>query len=155
MPVPTSEQIAAYESTPTRVREAIGGLSNEQLLLRPTPEEWSIAEIILHLPDSENFGYERLRRTIAEEKPALQAYPESIWAERLGYRQQDRRLALDLFEAQRRASTALIKQLPEEAWVRTGIHSERGEMTLHEVFLTYLNHGEDHLYQIEQIKKQL
>jgi hypothetical protein len=155
MPIPTHEQIAAYESAPDRIAAAIIGLSDEQLLAQPIPGEWSIHEILIHLPDSEAFGGERLRRTIAEEHPTLQAYPESIWAERLDYKKQSYHLALALFTAQRRANAALLRQLPAQTWERTGIHTERGEMSLYEIFQTYLAHAEAHLQQIEQVKKQL
>ncbi len=155
MPVPTVEQIAAYETTPAKIAETIRGLSDEQILRRPTPQEWSIHEVILHLPDSETFVYERLRRTIAEERPMLHAYSESVWAEKLDYRQQDYHLALALFTAQRLASAALLRQQPDETWQRVGIHSENGAMSLYEIFMAYLRHGQTHLQQIEQLKEQL
>jgi uncharacterized damage-inducible protein DinB len=155
MPIPSTEQIAAYESAPDRIATTIAGLSDEQLLARPIPGEWSIHEILIHLPDSEAFGGERLRRTVAEERPTLHTYPESIWAECLDYKKQDYRLALNLFTAQRHANAALVRQLPEQDWERTGIHTERGKMSLYEIFQTYVGHAEAHLQQIEQVKKQL
>ena len=121
---------------------------------RPTPDEWSIHEVILHLPDSETFVYERLRRVLAEERPTLQAFAESLWAQNLEYRRQDYRLALALFKAQRAANAALLRHLPDEAWLRMGVHTENGEMSLYDIFTTYLRHGEVHLRQIEQIKEQ-
>lgn len=155
MTVPTVEQIDAYEATATKLEASIQGLSDEQLLQRPTPEEWSIHEVILHLPDSETFVYERLRRVLAEERPTLHAFAESLWAQNLEYRLQDYRLALALFKAQREANAALLRQLSAAAWLRTGVHTENGEMSLYDIFTTYLRHGEVHLRQIEQIKEQL
>lgn len=155
MTVPTVEQIDAYEATATKLEASIKGLSDEQLLQRPTPEEWSIHEVILHLPDSETFVYERLRRVLAEERPTLHAFAESLWAQNLEYRRQDYRLALALFKAQRGANAALLRQLPAETWLRRGVHTENGEMSLYDIFTTYLRHGEVHLRQIEQIKEQL
>jgi hypothetical protein len=155
MPIPTTEQIAAYETIPAKIEVSIKGLSDKQLLQRPTPEDWSIHEVILHLPDSETFVYERLRRVLAEERPILHAFAESLWAQNLEYRRQDYRLALALFKAQREANAALLRQLPTEAWQRMGVHTENGEMSLYDIFTTYLRHGEVHFRQIEQIKEQL
>ncbi len=155
MPVPIPEQINAYETTPARIGAAIEGLSETQMLHSPKHGEWSIHEIILHLPDSEIFAYERIRRTIAEEKPLLQVYPEEMWAQRLFYQKQDYHLALKLFTLQRRTTAALLRMLPPEVWKRTGVHPENGEMDLYALFILYLNHGNGHLSQIEHMKQYL
>jgi hypothetical protein len=153
--VPTSAQIDAYESAAGRIAAAIEGLSEEQLLYSPAPGEWSIHEVLVHLPDSEVFVYERVRRILAEDHPTLQAFSEEVWARNLGYRNQDARLALDLFRAIRCSNAALLRTVPASAWERTGMHSERGEMSLYDVFAMYLDHGETHLKQIEQVKRSM
>jgi uncharacterized damage-inducible protein DinB len=153
MPIPTPTQIDAFESAPSRIVAAIEGLSDNDLLFQPNSDSWSIHEVIQHLADSETFGYERIRRIIAEEKPTLQAFPEAIWAEQLWYRTQNIHLALDLFRVQRFATAALLRILPDTTWARTGTHTERGEMSAYDIFVTFLSHAEAHLEQIEQIKQ--
>ena len=155
MPVPTIEQINLYEETPSLVISVIEGLSEPQLHQSPAPGEWSIHEIVIHLGDSETFGYERLRKTLAEDKPALQVYNEDAWARNLSYHQQERHLALALFFAQRRSTAALLRLLPSEAWERTAMHPERGEISLYDIFTIYLEHGTLHLAQIEHVKQSL
>lgn len=155
MPVPTPEQLAAYESAPGQIAAAIEGLSKEQLMQTPAPGEWSIHEVLIHLPDSEIFGYERVRKVLAEDMPTLYAYDEEVWARNLLYRAQDRRAALELFRALRHSTAALLRMLPAEAWERRGMHTERGEVSLYDVFHLYLSHGAIHLRQIEQIKQSL
>ena len=149
---PTIEQINAFESVPSLIISALTGLSESQMHAVPVPGEWSIHEVVIHLGDSETFGFERLRKTIAEEKPALQVYDEDAWARNLSYQRQERHYALALFSAQRRSTAALLRMLPLEAWQRTAIHPERGEITLYDIFIIYLEHGEIHLAQIEQLK---
>jgi len=155
MTVPTLAQIAAYESAPAHIAAAIEGLNSEQLRYKPVPDEWSIHEVVVHLPDSEIFMYERMRRIIAEDHPTLQAFSEVIWASNLGYHSQDARLAIDLFRAMRLSNAALLRALPASAWERTGNHTERGEISLSDVFTTFLVHAEAHLRQIEQLKQSL
>lgn len=152
---PTIEQINAFESVPSLVISALAGLSESQMHAVPAPGEWSIHEVVIHLGDSETFGFERLRKTIAEEKPALQVYDEDAWARNLSYQRQERHLALALFSAQRRSTAALLHMLPSEAWKRTAIHPERGEISLYDIFTIYLEHGKIHLAQIEHIKQAL
>lgn len=155
MPVPTSEQIQEYESTPDQIATAIEGLSEEQLQQRPAADEWSIREVLVHLGDSEIFVYERIHRILADDNPVLQAFDEEAWAKNLNYRAQNPHLALNLFRALRQSNAALLRTLPAQAWERTGRHTERGDMSLYDVFTTYLRHGNIHLGQIEEIKKTL
>ena len=153
MPVPTFEQIDAYEAAPAQIASATSGLSEQQLLHVPAPGEWSIHEVLVHLPDSEIFGFERMRRIIAEHKPVLHAYDEELWGRNLAYRTQDPMRALDLFKALRRSNAALLRLLSPDVWERKGIHTERGEMSLYDIFHVYLEHGNIHLKQIEQVKR--
>ena len=150
--IPTIEQINTFESVPSLIISALTDLSESQMHVVPVSGEWSIHEVVIHLGDSETFGFERLRKTIAEEKPVLQVYDEDAWAKNLSYQRQERHYALALFSAQRRSTAALLRMLPPEAWQRTAIHPDRGEITLYDIFITYLEHGEIHLAQIEQLK---
>jgi len=155
MPAPTTDQINAFESVPSFVISALTGLSESQMHAIPTSGEWSIHEVVIHLGDSETFGFERLRKTIAEHKPTLQVYDEDAWARNLSYQRQERHYALALFSAQRRSTAALLRMLPPEVWERTALHPERGEISLYDIFTIYLEHGEIHLAQIEHIKQSL
>lgn len=155
MPIPTSDQFHAYATIHERITAAIAGLASAQLQALPVEGEWSIQQILIHLPDSEAVGYERIRRIIAEEQPTLQPYDEDAWARNLHYQQQDPLLALELFKLLRQSSAALLHQLPTATWERTGLHIENGPMSLYTVFQTYLNHGEVHLQQIESVKQRL
>ena len=152
---PTIEQINAFESVPSLVISALADLSESQMHYVPSPGEWSIHEVVIHLGDSETFGFERLRKTIAEDKPTLQVYDEDAWARNLSYPRQERHFALALFSAQRRSTAALLRMLPPEAWKRTAMHPERGEISLYDIFTIYLEHGAIHLAQIEQLKRSL
>lgn len=152
---PTIEQINAFESVPSLVIAALAEVSESQMHDVPSAGEWSIHDVIIHLGDSETFGFERLRKTIAEDKPTLQVYDEDAWARNLSYQRQERHFALALFSAQRRSTASLLRMLPPEIWKRTAIHPERGEISLYDIFIIYLEHGSIHLAQIEQIKRSL
>ena len=155
MASPTPEQLAAYETTPSLITATIEGLSDAHLRYSPALDEWSIQEVLIHLPDSEAVGFTRLRKTIAEDNPTLPIYDEAAWAKNLVYTSQDHQLALQLFALMRHSSAALLRSIPVEAWERTAIHPERGTVTLYDIFTIYLEHGRIHLEQIETLKKAL
>ena len=155
MPAASIEQINAFEGVPSRIISIVEGLNESQMHAVPARGEWSIHEVVIHLGDIETFGFERLRKTIAEDKPTLQVYNEDAWARNLSYQRQERHLAFALFSSQRRSTAALLRMLPAETWERTAMHPERGEISLYDIFTIYLEHGEIHLAQIEQIKQSL
>lgn len=153
MPVPTLKQLDEYEKAPYRIAASIDGLTESQLHAIPSEGEWNIHEVVIHMADSETFGYERLRKTIAEEQPTLEIYDEATWAKNLAYSTQARDRALDLFKAQRRSTAALLRTLSPQQWERTAMHPERGQMSLYDIFLLYLEHGQVHLAQIERLSE--
>ncbi len=51
MPVPTPEQIHAFEAAPSQVATAITGLNAKQMQFSPANGEWSIHEVVVHLAD--------------------------------------------------------------------------------------------------------
>jgi hypothetical protein len=155
MAVATPEQINAYEDVPSRLVAALEDLNEGQMQYVPAIGEWSIHEIVIHLADSEVVGHMRIRKTIAEAGSTLPIYDEETWAGKLSYRLQDQSLAIELFRALRSSTASLLRALPAETWQRTSLHPERGEMSLYDVFVLYLEHGEIHLQQIERIKQTL
>ena len=53
------------------LREAVAGMSQEQLIARPIPGKWSTLEVICHLADFEIVYADRIKRVIAENEPIL------------------------------------------------------------------------------------
>jgi hypothetical protein len=153
MPIATPEQLARYNAAPSQVLAALEGLDETQLHHRPAEDEWSIHEIVIHLADSEVMGYERLRKTLAEEDATLTVYDEAQWAQKLSYQTQDRELAISLFRTLRASTSALFRFLPATAWELTSNHPERGKISVYDLFNIYLDHGEIHLQQIAHIKQ--
>jgi hypothetical protein len=58
--------------------------------------------------------------------------------------------------ARRRDTNAsLLDTVSEDAWQRIGIHEKNGEVTLYDLFTTYLEHAQTHLQQIQTLKKAM
>ena len=155
MPVPTKEQLQEYETVCARFSVAIEGLTEEQFHYKPNENDWSVHDIIIHMGDSETGGFWRIRKTLAEENIILPVYDQEAWQKHLAYEKQDRTLALNLFTALRTSTAALLRSLLDEAWEKTSTHPERGKMTLYDIFLLYLEHGQAHLDQINSLKQSL
>jgi hypothetical protein len=116
------------------------------------PGKWTIRQLMCHLADSELVGAERFRRVIAEKDAILQGYDQEAWAANLDYHRRKFSQALETFRNIRGENYELLKSLPEEAFARTGQHSERGPVTLRDLLQTYAEHAEGHARQIKEAR---
>jgi hypothetical protein len=119
----------------------------------PGPDKWSLRQIVCHLADSEMVGRDRFCRVAAEDNAVLHSYNEKAWAENLDYRKRKFSQALETFRRTRGENFELLKGLPEEAFARTGTHSERGPMTLKDLLQMYAEHAEGHARQIRDTRE--
>src|SRR5262249_57588711 len=125
-----AQLIDAYLASLPQLRRAVADLSPEQLQARPVPGKWSTIEVVCHLVDSEQAWCHRMKRVIAEERPLLIGYDESRFTAALDYHKHDVNAELTLLESMRYQMAAILRGVPDASWVRTGVHSERGLITL-------------------------
>jgi len=154
MPGP-SALIEAYLEGPVKLRRAVADLTSEQLLTRPVPGRWSTLEVVCHLVDSEQAWCHRMKRVIAEGKPLLIGYDESRFAAALAYHDRDLEEELSLLEGMRQQMARILRTLPEAAWSYSGVHSERGLMTLEDLLRAEGEHIPHHLGFIIEKRKAL
>ena len=148
----TAQVLERYISAYPKVKEVVDKLSEEEINFIPSSNKWSIRQILHHLCDTEMMAMTRVFRILTEENPPLQAYDQNKWAVELGYDKLDPQVAILTFGLLRQRMYQLYMTLPDSAWQRKGIHSERGEITILDILKTYAKHGEAHL---EQINKNL
>jgi hypothetical protein len=130
------------------VAVSITGAAGAELDFAPEPGKWSIRQIVAHLSDAEIVGAMRLRRVIAEDQPKLEAFDQDAWTSNLDYARRKTSQALETFRRIRAENYELLKEVPEAAFARTGIHSERGPLTLKQLLLGYAEHAENHAAQL-------
>jgi hypothetical protein len=137
------------------LREAVAGMTPEQWSARPVAGRWSTLEVVCHLVDSEQAWCHRMKRVIAEDRPLLIGYDESRFASALAYQGRDMAGELDLFDRQRRQMAAVLRGLPEDAWSRVGVHSERGLETLEEMVGIEAEHVFHHVRHVRDKRRAL
>ncbi|MEW6737287.1 MAG: DinB family protein [Acidobacteriota bacterium] len=149
------ELMEKYRTGPGKLERSIDGLSESELEFKPDPNKWSIREIVIHLCDSEIVGAYRIRSVLAEEGAFFTSYNQDKWAANLNYNKRNLNNALELFRLMRKSTGELFEDLCEEDWQRTGVHEERGRMTLLDLLELYAEHSENHVAQIRKIRLQL
>lgn len=147
--------IDQYAAGANLLVEGIAGLSDAQLKAFPVPGTWSIQQIVLHMLDADLIGSERMKRVVAEDNPPLVAFDETAFAKRLCYDKIDARIAADVFAKNRQMTTELLRNLPPEAFSRTGMHSERGPLSLAEIVALMVDHLAHHMNFLRDKRKMV
>jgi uncharacterized damage-inducible protein DinB len=144
-----------YANDADNLSKSIVGLTREDLLAFPVPGTWSIQQIVLHLADSDLILADRMKRVIAEDNPPLIGFSETKYAARLHYEDQDATIAADIFAKNRRLMSSLLRRLPESDFQRTGMHNERGRLTLTDLVKNAAEHLPHHLKFIHDKRRLL
>jgi uncharacterized damage-inducible protein DinB len=147
---PPAELIAAYEAGIDELRNAVSGMSSDELTARPIAGRWSTLEVVCHLADCEQFLADRMKRTIAMDRPLLMGADGFRYPEALGYQRHDVEEELALVEITRRQMARCLCLAAPTAWDRTAVHSEFGLMTLRQLVAHAVNHMRHHLAFVEE-----
>ena len=150
-----SQLIDEYAKGGTDLRIAVRGLSREDLIAYPVPGTWSIQEIVLHLMDSELILSDRMKRVIAEENPTLTAFNETLFARNLHYLDQSAEDAITIIDLNRQNFSRVLTRLPDSAFDRIGMHTERGSMKLLDLLEGANKHLKHHLNFVVDKREKL
>ena len=138
-------------STASRLRGLVEGRSRAQLAFKPSPERWSVVEILAHLADAEVVGAWRIRSVLAGNGTALQPYDQDRWAATFRYAASEPSVSLDLFQAARASTLSLLGRVDPALHDNFGMHGERGKETVTEIARLYAGHDRNHLAQVERL----
>jgi uncharacterized damage-inducible protein DinB len=124
---------------------SVAGLTPAHASARTGPGEWSIAELVAHLLDSDLVIADRMKRVIAEEDPVLQAFDENAWIHRLDSQAMPVEEAVSLFSSHRDWMTRVLRNCTEADFALSGTHSESGRKTLADLLVGAVSHLDHHL----------
>lgn len=143
------EKIELYGSGFDMLVHVLKDIPREMWKFKPSPTDWSIHEVIIHLADSEANAALRARKLIVEPGGTLMGYDQEQWAITLDYSEQDLEDALDVVRLARKTTYALLKKQPEEVFDHLVIHPEYNEPYTFENWLNiYSAHIPGHIEQI-------
>ncbi len=147
--------IAELEALPSKICDAVLGLTDEQLDTPYRPEGWTLRQVVHHLPDSHMNAYIRFKLAITENNPTILPYKEDRWAELTEAKHAPIAVSLDLLSAVHKRWAMFLKNLKEEDFDRTYVHPEHNKIfTLKTVLAMYAWHSEHHLQHILMTRKR-
>ncbi|MBV9125155.1 MAG: DinB family protein [Planctomycetes bacterium] len=137
------------------LRQAVAGMSREQLLARPVPGKWSTLEVVCHLADFEPILADRMKRVIAEDRPALLGADETRFAAALAYHQREIAEELAVVEETRRQLARILRTLSPDVLGRVGVHNQAGPRTLEQLLTGAVRHIPHHVQFIYEKRQAL
>jgi len=150
-----AESIERLDAMPEFLDAALEVVAGDDLLSRPGPDEFSLVEHACHLRDLEREGYlVRVRRVLAESKPALEPFDGTAVAAARDYLRQDARIAAREFAAARRELTGLLAPLTADELRRPATFGGR-DLCLGDLVAMMVEHDRGHREEIERLMDYL
>jgi len=139
------ERIRIIEALPGELVRLVAGLTDQQLDARYREGGWTVRQVVHHLADAHMNGYVRTRLVVTEDHPIIKGYDQDRWAALVDARTFPIETSLQILRGLHARWAALLRSLGDEAWARTGRHTERGEMSLDRMLEIYARHCTTHL----------
>jgi hypothetical protein len=138
-------------SMPSYLREAFESLPSDLVTAAGPNGIFSPIEQVWHLADLEEAGFRpRIERLLNEINPHLPDFDGAVVARVRNYKSLSLEEGLERFEAARFANLERFRSVPDGAWVRSGILSGVGEVSLCDMPTLMRQHDQAHKGEIEQ-----
>ncbi len=124
-----------------------------ELRWKPTPERWSMLEVLVHLWVEEKEDFRR-RLSLTLEDPA-QAWPPidpEGWVDERRYNERDLAEARDGIARERASSLVYLRGLEEPDWDRQHDHPQMGGLRAGDLFAAWVAHDWLHVRQIASLR---
>jgi hypothetical protein len=133
-----------FAAVPDRLAEVARAADPEP----PAPREWPPTDVVRHLIAVEEEVWQpRFRQLIAENEPRWAWVEPDRWQ---GSPDASLDELLAVHEARRRATIALLDELGEDGWEKTGIHATFGRLDAAGLLRRAIDHDDEHIASFEQ-----
>jgi len=122
--VPSDDIVGALKTQLTETNSFLAGVSDEKSLQSYAPDKWSIRQLLNHVSDAERvFLYRALWFARGYDTP-LPGFDQNIAVPHAAADQFSWSSHVADFNAVRAATLTFFRNLPDDAWTRTGIASD-------------------------------
>jgi hypothetical protein len=136
---------------PAGLRNAVEGLTDEQLDTPYRDGGWTVRQVVHHVADSHANAYLRFRWVVADEGTTIKTYDQDAWA-RLSDMKMPVGPSLRMIDGLHERWTGFLRSLPAEAWQKKATHPDHGEISLDRLLEIYSDHGANHTKQITDLR---
>lgn len=147
--------VARLSANAETIASLARNVSGAQARWKPSPDEWSILEVICHLHDEEREDFrQRVDFTLHRPREPWPPIGPVGWVTTRGYNQRELPAMLDSFLSERRESLAWLESLATPDWSIAREHPAAGRMTAGDVLGAWVAHDHLHIRQLNQLHWQ-
>jgi uncharacterized damage-inducible protein DinB len=158
-PNPTAElrakHIEEISAMPKSFRNAVAGLSKEQLETPYRDGGWTVTQVVHHVPDSHLNAYVRCKLALTENVPTIKPYNEDAWAKLKDSELTPLEVSLTMLDSVHIRWVTLLKSLQPDDFNRKFNHPEAGVKTLDWLVALYDWHGRHHTAHITSLRERM
>src|ERR1700731_1472206 len=146
--------IADLEALPANFRNAVEGLSDDQMDQQYRPGGWTIRQVVHHIPDGHLSAYMFVRLALTEPTPTIKPIEEAAWAELPDAKAGPIEPSLALTDALHRRWVMLLRSLSDDDFKRSFRHPDGGELALDWTLGYFAWHSRHHVAHILNLRKR-
>jgi uncharacterized damage-inducible protein DinB len=150
-----AELIAQIADAPARLREAVRGLTPDQIDTPYRPEGWTVRQVVHHLPDSHMNSYVRFKLALTEDQPTIKTYDQALWAALPDSKNTAVETSLTLLESLHDRWVNLLRSMSASDFSRKVNHPEHGLIDLDYLLAIYAWHGRHHVGHIIALRDRM
>jgi hypothetical protein len=144
--------LGQLENTPEIFRLLLDGLTEQEANWKPSPERWSIAEVMEHLSHVEGHGFRaRIDQMAGEEMPELKEYDQEAYSAAGQYSGRDFEDSFAHWEEQRETNIEYLRSFHAAAANRAGKHERFGVITVADLMHEWAFHDLGHVRQVIEL----
>jgi len=146
----SAELLKEYKEGTDNFIAAAKAVPVDKLHKTPVNDEWSPANIIHHLADTEAHFYIRYLKILTEDIPETDFFDENVYPVRLKYEKRDVQKSLLLLQSLRESFYNIMSNFTAEEWERKGKNANVGEYPIIALIKKSRTHIKDHLNQLNE-----
>src|ERR1041385_5561441 len=148
--------IAQIAEAPARMRDAVKGLTDEQLDTPYRDGGCTVRQVAHHVPDSHLNGYCRHKLALTEEQtPTIRPYDEAMWAKLPDTFSTPIDTSLTLLDSLHARWVGLWQAMKGEDFSRAFNHPDHGVRSLDWLLAMYAWHGCHHVAHVTSLRERM
>ena len=154
-PEEKQQWITDIAESPSKLRLAVEGLSQEQLDKPYRPGGWTVRQVVHHLAESQLIAYTRVKFALTEDHPTIAIQQEDLWAELPDYHDVPIESSLLLFQLIQERLVTLLRGLNTGDFGRAYVHPVSGTWTIDNAIGLLAWHMRHHTAHITSLRERM
>ena len=150
-----SALVGRLAAMPAALRDAVGGLGDQQLDTGYRPGGWTVRQLVHHVADSHMNAYIRIKLALTEDTPTIKPYDQDAWVRLADIQAVSPDVSLTLVDGVHARLDAVLRSVTADDARRRLMHPENGPMTVDQVIAMYAWHGDHHVAHIRALRERM